>query len=76
MLGKEYLDILRSMSNLARLLESQGKYNEAEPIYWQILDLIEKVLGKEYLDILMSMNNLTFLLQSQDKYDKAEPIYW
>jgi hypothetical protein len=32
-LGKEYPETLTSINNLAILLQIQGKYNEAEPIY-------------------------------------------
>jgi hypothetical protein len=49
-LGKEHPDTLTSMNNLAFLLQSQGKYDEAEPISRQILALMEKVLGKEHPD--------------------------
>lgn len=51
------------MNNLAALLESQGKCDEAEPIFQQTLLLREKVLGKEHPDTLASMNNLASLLK-------------
>ena len=35
------------MNNLALLLNSQGKYNVAKPLYQETLQLREKVLGKE-----------------------------
>jgi tetratricopeptide (TPR) repeat protein len=63
------------MNNLASLLQSQGKSDEAEPMYRQALALREKVLGKEHPDTLTSMNNLAGLLEGQGKYDEAEPIY-
>ena len=52
------------MNNLAALLDSQGKYEEAEKIYRQTLALSEKVLPKDHPDTLMSMNNLAFVLDS------------
>jgi Flp pilus assembly protein TadD len=48
--GKEHPSTLTSMNNLAFLLDSQGKYDEAETIYQQTLLLSEKVLGKEHPD--------------------------
>ena len=63
------------MNNLTFLLDSQGKYDKAEPVCRQTLALREKVLGKEYLNTLTSMNNLTSLLESQGKYNEAKPVY-
>jgi tetratricopeptide (TPR) repeat protein len=53
----------------------RGKYDAAEPLYRETLQLTEKVLGKEHPDTLTSMNNLARLLYSQGKYDAAEPLY-
>jgi tetratricopeptide (TPR) repeat protein len=58
MLGKEYPDTLTSINNLALVLSSQGKYDEAERIHRQALALRETVLGKEHPNTLTSMNNL------------------
>ena len=40
MLGKEHPDTLTSMSNLAGVLSRQGKYDEAEEMHGQVLDLM------------------------------------
>ena len=63
MLGKEHSDTLTSMINLARVLSSQGKYDEAEEIHRQVLALRERVLGKDHPDTLTSMNNLAGIEQ-------------
>ena len=47
MLRKEHSDTLRSMKNLAEVLSSQGKYEEAEEMHEQALALTETVLRKE-----------------------------
>ena len=75
MLGKEHPDTLASMNNLALVLKSQGRYNEAEAMHWRALELKEAVLGKEHPDTLMSMNNLAVVLDSQGKYDEAEAMH-
>ena len=64
-----------SMNNLASLLYSQGKYELAEPLYQETLQLTEKALGKEHPNTLTSINNLAVLFESQGKYDAAEPLY-
>jgi len=44
-LGKEHPDTLLSINNLAGLYYYQGHYDEAEPLYKEVLQLSEKVLG-------------------------------
>ncbi|PVH67903.1 hypothetical protein DL98DRAFT_442468 [Cadophora sp. DSE1049] len=63
-LGLEHPDTLGSMNNLACLYESQGKYEAAEPLYEETLQL-KKVLGLEHPDTLTSINNLAALYKSQ-----------
>ena len=75
MLGKEYSLTLDSMNNLAAVLNSQGKYEEAEQMHRQTLQLKEKVLGKEHPSTLTSINNLAAVLNSQGKYEEAEQIH-
>lgn len=45
-LGKKHPSTLSSMNNLAEVLESLGKYEEAEEIHRQTLVLMESELGK------------------------------
>ena len=42
-LGQEHPDTLGSMNNLAIVLDSQGKYEEAKKMHQQTLQLREKV---------------------------------
>jgi hypothetical protein len=55
------------MSNLAGVLDRQGKYNEAEEMHRWTLELRERVLGKERPDTLMSIYCLAHLLQNQKR---------
>ena len=52
------------MNNLAAVLQGQGKYEEAEKIYRQVLASKESVLGKEHPSTLKSINNLVGVLIS------------
>jgi hypothetical protein len=61
-LGHEHPDTLTSMSNLAGVLDSQGKYGEAEAMNRQTLARREKVLGPEHPDTLTSIYCLAHLL--------------
>ena len=63
------------MSDLAALYVSQGRYDEAEPLYREALQLSREVLGERHPDTLGIMNNLAALYQSQGRYGEAEPLY-
>ena len=63
------------MNNLAEVLDSQGKYEEAEEMHQQALELREKVLGHEHPATLTSMNNLAGCSSSQGKYEEAEEMH-
>ncbi|KAK0728575.1 hypothetical protein B0T26DRAFT_869597 [Lasiosphaeria miniovina] len=65
---------LKAMSNLAIVIDNQGKYEEAEQIYRQALQLTEKVLGKEHPSTLNSMNNFANMLDRQGKYEEAKQM--
>jgi len=56
----ETLEVLQDarLNILAKMLDSQGKYKEAEQMQRQQLKLCEKVLSKEHPETL-SMNNHT-----------------
>jgi len=66
--GHLLFNVGASYSNLA-------KYQEAEEMYWQTLELKETVLGCEHPDTLASMNNLANVLDSQGKYSEAEQMH-
>ena len=57
-LGKEHLNTLISVSNLAELYYLQGRYSEAEPLYQRALEAEERTLGKEHPHTLVSVNDL------------------
>ena len=68
------LSTLTSMNDLAGLLDSQGMYDEANPMYQETLALREKVLGKGHSITLTNMNNLASQLESLSKYDESEQL--
>jgi tetratricopeptide (TPR) repeat protein len=56
------------------LYYSQGKYDEAEPLYVECLALRKAILGTSHRNTLISMNNLAGLYRRQGKYDQAKEI--
>ena len=66
--------LANSLNNLAMLYESQGRYNDAEPLYLQSLDIRKRQLGNDHPDVASSLNNLAVLYESQGKYLEAEDL--
>jgi hypothetical protein len=52
-LGPEHPDTLLSVSNLARLLRVQGKYEAAEEMDRRVLDVSERILGPDHPDTVL-----------------------
>jgi len=71
-LGAEHPDTAQSLNNLAELYRSQGKYEQAEPLYQRALAIIEKVLGPEHSDTVRVKENYSNLLQ-QIKRRQEQP---
>ena len=63
------------MNNLAVLYNDQGRYEKAEPLYLQALELRKSLLGDRHPDVASSLNSLASLYQSQGRYEKAEPLH-
>jgi tetratricopeptide (TPR) repeat protein len=56
------------------LYKSQGRYNDAEPLYLQSLDILKRQLGDDHPSVATSLNNLAALYESQGKYNDAEML--
>jgi len=67
--------LANSLNNLAVLYEYQGRYNDAEPLYLQSLDIRKHQLGDDHPFVASSLNNLAGLYRSQGRYNDAEPLY-
>ncbi|KAG9383208.1 kinesin light chain [Pyrenophora tritici-repentis] len=63
------------MSNLALVLDKQGKYEEAEAMNRQTLARRENVLGPEHPDTLTSVYYLAHLLAKQHRVDESLLLY-
>ncbi|RYO95238.1 hypothetical protein DL764_007723 [Monosporascus ibericus] len=52
-----------------------GKYDEAEQMYRQTLELKKSMLDREHPDTLTSMDNLALVLYREGKYEEAERMH-
>jgi tetratricopeptide (TPR) repeat protein len=75
LLGENHPHTALSFNNLAGLYQSQGRYEEAEPLYIQALELRKQLLGKNHPDTAQSFNYLALLYHYQGRYEAAEALY-
>jgi tetratricopeptide (TPR) repeat protein len=72
--GREYPDLAPQYNNLATSLQDQGRYWEAEPLYWRAIEIGEKTLGRDHPVVAVWYSNLAILLKAEGKYAEAEPL--
>jgi hypothetical protein len=58
----------------AMTLYSDGRYEEAEILFVQVLETRETKLGADHPDTMTSMHNLAFTLQSQARHVEAPTL--
>jgi tetratricopeptide (TPR) repeat protein len=68
-------NLVRALTQIARLYHEQGRYAEAEALYVRALAIFEKQLVANHPNIAASMNNLALLYRDMKKYQDAEPLY-
>ncbi|MEG4406363.1 tetratricopeptide repeat protein [Microcoleus sp. MON2_D5] len=69
------LELSSSLSYLAELYKSQGRYSEAEPLYLQALEIDRRSLPEDHPGLATHLNNLAELYRHQGRYSEAEPLY-
>ena len=63
------------MDTLAKELHAQGKFDEAEPLFREALEVSRETLGSRHPNTLASVNNLGTLLKAKGDLTAAEPLY-
>jgi hypothetical protein len=59
------------LNNLASVLRDQDRYAEAKQMYWEVVEVRERVLDTEHPSILTNINNLAFT--GRDKANAWKP---
>ncbi len=70
----EDLSSLRSLNSLARLLYTQGRIKDAEPIIQRVLSIAERSDGQDRPEVAVDLNNLASLLRELTRFTEAEPL--
>ena len=65
-------DSSNTLGWLASELKAQGKYNEAEPLFLELLEVTRETLGNQHPHTLRSMGHLGALLCIQGDFAAAE----
>jgi eukaryotic-like serine/threonine-protein kinase len=73
-LGPENAETLRSMDDLAWILNQQGHAADAEKLQRETVANRRRVFGEENLDTLKSMSNLAWTLDREGHYAEAEQL--
>ena len=60
--------------NIASTYWNQGRWNEAEKLQVQVMDMRKKLLGEEHPLTLTSMANLASTYQNQGRWNEAEKL--
>ena len=62
------------MAHLASTYRYQRKWNEAEQLEVQVMDMSKKLLGPEHPHTLSSMRNIAGTYKYQGKWNEAEQL--
>ena len=73
--GEQHPDVLRSMNNLALVLQKQAKWKEAEEMHREVLRMSHHLLGEDHPNTLSSGSYLALVLQEQGKWQVAEEMH-
>jgi len=64
----------RLLNETAYYLYQKANYEEALPLYQEVLKIDEQVLGKQHPYYAQSLNNLAGLYRAQGQYEQALPL--
>ena len=63
-----------SLNNLALLYKSQGKYEQAEPLYVRALAIREQQLGPNHPNTQQACQNYAALLRAMNRNEEAKQL--
>ena len=72
--GSSHADTLKSYNELACVLSTLGKFDEAILIFRSVLERREATLGERHGDVFLTMRNLALTLEKTEKLGEAEAL--
>ncbi len=73
-LGRDHLETVGAMNDVAIVYEHQARYKEAEKLHAEVVDVKRRTLGPEDPSTLKSMNNLATSLAEQGLLEEASKV--
>ncbi|HBK79655.1 MAG TPA: pilus assembly protein PilF, partial [Nitrospinae bacterium] len=70
-LGPEHPDVATGLNNLASVLQAQGLFKEAEPLYKRTLSIVEKSVGPDHPRIVRILRKLAGVYEKLGKKEEA-----
>lgn len=70
--SRQPLDVATALNNLAITLSTLERYDEAEPLYQESLEIHRNAEGEDHPGYLQSLNNLGMFYYRRGRYDEAE----
>jgi serine/threonine protein kinase len=74
-LGVRNPDTLKSMKDLAAVLNEESRYQDAEKLSRETLDGRRQALGSEHRETLESMSQLALILNNEGRFPEAEKLH-
>ena len=74
LLGAEHPDTLRIMVNLGNTYFNQGRWNDAEHLQIQVMDMAKKLLSAEHPITLTCMENIACTYRNQGRICESESL--
>ena len=65
-----------TLANLADFYHAQARDDEAEPLYWESLALLERIDGPDAPRVARFVADLAAFFTVLDRYEEAEPLYF
>ena len=56
------------------ILQTQGHYAQAEPLYKRSLNILESTLGPDHPQVILSLDNLASLYRATNRIKMAEML--
>ncbi|MEM7030386.1 MAG: FxSxx-COOH system tetratricopeptide repeat protein, partial [Chloroflexota bacterium] len=75
LLGPNHPTTISRLSDLAGLIQIQGDYEAARPLFERALVISETALGHDHPETGTSLNNLASLFRDQGNYENAKPLF-
>jgi len=67
--------LIGNINNMAGFLIETGRYDEAEPLLKEALDMSRKFYNYDHPHLARCTNNYAYLLDLKGKFTEAEPLY-